>query len=381
MFAGLISALNDLNINVLFFLNQFNSGTMVFVSYIVYLFIIAVLFLSYKKGGKYFLLNLFWAGVLYVFVEGMKQVSNIARPHFSIASLTILSDVSSSMSFPSRHAVFAFFLLCIIPSLIEKRKDAKYIYFTAALAAVFISLSRTILGVHYPSDVLAGAAIGYIFGKMALLFGPDSFSFNYRELKRQIIHFSLGIFILFIMLNFTRAESIVFGFFLMASCLAVEFVYNRKIFPLHLLVNEVKRKKESPVAGALYFLIGSMISLIIFPKTIALICILLLAVGDSFATVFGTHFKTRKLSFPPDKSIGGTVACFLFNFIALLLFFAYNKIYGMKIVLFLFLCALIGTMAELAEIKVKGRRINDNITLPIISGIFVWGIYLLFGFA
>jgi undecaprenyl-diphosphatase len=35
--------------------------------------------------------------------------------------------------------------------------------------AVLIALSRLVLGLHYPSDVLAGAAIGFAIAKAALL--------------------------------------------------------------------------------------------------------------------------------------------------------------------------------------------------------------------
>jgi len=35
--------------------------------------------------------------------------------------------------------------------------------------ALSIALSRVVLGLHYPSDVLAGAAIGFTLAKLSLL--------------------------------------------------------------------------------------------------------------------------------------------------------------------------------------------------------------------
>jgi undecaprenyl-diphosphatase len=61
-------------------------------------------------------------------------------------------------SFPSGHtlhAVMAAIVVCqLIPSL-----AAPFV-----LVAALVAISRVVLGVHYPSDVVAGGAIGAIFG-------------------------------------------------------------------------------------------------------------------------------------------------------------------------------------------------------------------------
>jgi len=59
-------------------------------------------------------------------------------------------------SFPSGHATTAFALAAVLGFLSERW------FYPALLLAAMIGLSRVTLGVHYPSDVLAGAVIGLL---------------------------------------------------------------------------------------------------------------------------------------------------------------------------------------------------------------------------
>ncbi len=378
----IIDFMNNLNIDVLFFLNQFNSVIMCFISDLFYLFIFAVLFLSYKKSIKHLALNSFWLFVLYIFVGNLKILINIPRPCFSFTELNIISQFFyASMSFPSRHATIAFFLLALLPNLLEKRKNANLLYLAGILTAFLISISRIGLGAHYPSDILAGIVLGFVFGKATLLYKPEHFSFNFMELKRQTIHLILGLIMTFVLLTCTKSQSIVFVFLIILILIIAEYIYTNKKFQMHHIIGEMKREQEHAFEGAVYLPLGVLITIIIFPQIIAVIAILLLAVGDSFATIFGMHFKTKKLKFSPNKSVGGSLAGFLFNFIALLLLFNYNEICGIKTMLFLFFCAIAGTIAELIEVKINKKTINDNLSMPSICAIFVLIIYLLFGFS
>lgn len=100
----------------------------------------------------------FYAGILaYVFELGcyllVKNTIRRERPH-DLDGLSALITPSDEFSFPSGHTaaacVFATMLLFFYP-------------FGAPLAyalAVLIGLSRVVLGVHYPSDILAGALLG-----------------------------------------------------------------------------------------------------------------------------------------------------------------------------------------------------------------------------
>ena len=66
-------------------------------------------------------------------------------------------------SFPSGHATTAFALAAVLGFLSERW------FYPALLLAAMIGLSRLTLGVHYPSDVLAGAVVG-LLGAYAVRF-------------------------------------------------------------------------------------------------------------------------------------------------------------------------------------------------------------------
>ena len=80
-----------------------------------------------------------------------------------------------SSSFPSGHAMSAsvvYFTVAYLAARLQRNAQARMLtMMLAALIVVMISVSRVYLGVHYPSDVLAGVTIGLAWAAfcMALL--------------------------------------------------------------------------------------------------------------------------------------------------------------------------------------------------------------------
>lgn len=89
----------------------------------------------------------------------LKNTFERARPEAALR----LVDVSST-SFPSGHAMAAsiFYLTVglVLARAAERRREQTYFLVTAMLLTFLTGFSRVYLGVHYPTDVLAGWAAG-----------------------------------------------------------------------------------------------------------------------------------------------------------------------------------------------------------------------------
>lgn len=83
------------------------------------------------------------------------------RPFEALSDAIVRIPKPASTSFPSGHSTDAFFLASFLAVLYPRLWP---LYYTIAL---LIAFSRVYLGVHYPSDVLAGAVIGAALGALA----------------------------------------------------------------------------------------------------------------------------------------------------------------------------------------------------------------------
>lgn len=85
----------------------------------------------------------------------LKNLVLRARPYDVIAGLTALTGPLGDSSFPSGHTTSS-----IAAGFVMLKGTQHYLGIPAFVLAVLIALSRLYLGVHYPTDVLAGALIG-----------------------------------------------------------------------------------------------------------------------------------------------------------------------------------------------------------------------------
>ncbi|MCS7191182.1 MAG: phosphatase PAP2 family protein [Fimbriimonadales bacterium] len=71
-------------------------------------------------------------------------------------------------SFPSGHTATAFALACWLWLMVRGTRY-RWLGWLGWLLAALVGLSRVYRGVHYPSDVLVGAAIGILWGAIAFI--------------------------------------------------------------------------------------------------------------------------------------------------------------------------------------------------------------------
>lgn len=84
----------------------------------------------------------------------IKSIAARPRPFLTIEGLEVLIKLPQSYSFPSGHACSSFAAAYVLTRECGKKGALAYIL------AVLIALSRPYVGVHYMSDILAGAFVG-----------------------------------------------------------------------------------------------------------------------------------------------------------------------------------------------------------------------------
>lgn len=121
------------------------------------------------------LLLLFITLTARLLVELQKWVFERARPHEEFRLLDI-----SSYAFPSGHAansmITYLMLAYLLPRPGEWRRAAMA---SAVILSILIGMTRVSLGVHWPSDVVAGWSFGLLWFVLAIrLLEPDSAGFR-----------------------------------------------------------------------------------------------------------------------------------------------------------------------------------------------------------
>lgn len=135
------------------------------------IFILSFLPLFLAKKEKKRAAILLWAGlsITYYIVYFLKSGVARPRPFMQLPDVRLLVT-EKSFSFPSGHAVQAF-----MAATVASRYFRGGVLFFAS--AALVAFSRVYIGVHYVSDVLAGALIGILVGYgLAKFFCPPETS-------------------------------------------------------------------------------------------------------------------------------------------------------------------------------------------------------------
>ena len=127
-----------------------------------------ILWLAVLAVAGFLLLDRRYRATVFVLVAVLSgwAVSFALKDLFARSRPTVVPHLMPAhfSSFPSGHSMMAavvyFTLGSLLSSLVERRRLKVYFLTLAAILAVLVGLSRLVLGVHYPTDVVAGWAAG-----------------------------------------------------------------------------------------------------------------------------------------------------------------------------------------------------------------------------
>lgn len=148
-------------------------------------------------------------------------------------------------------------------------------------------------------------------------------------------------------------------FFSIASTFIIIDLARLKIRPLeriflHVAKKLLRVKEYSQPTGTFYFFIGSALTIILFPKQIAIGALFVLVLSDAAAALVGQRFGRYKIW---GKTIEGSMAFFLSAWLILALYFGREPLRHL-------IPALAGTLTELFPFPV-----DDNLSIPLVIGL------------
>ena len=177
------------------------------------------------------------------------------------------------------------------------------------------------------------------------------------EVKRKIVH--LATLIVPVGYALTSEETVILfliPFFL--ALLSVDLLRHlhpgvaslfRKYF-----FGRVLREEEKPTfMGATYFIFSTLLTILLFPKPIAIVSILILIVSDTAAALVGKGIGRVKIF---GKTLEGSAAFLITSLAIVWIYPRLDRISGS-------LAALGATLIEVLPIK-----LNDNLSIPLVAG-------------
>lgn len=183
-----------------------------------------------------------------------------------------------------------------------------------------------------------------------------------KHIERKALHFLFGVFIVLLMISNFYVELILFV--LLIFGIVMSFVLNKfKIPILSFLVHKLSKKNEFPGQGLVIFNLSALIVYLIFPVKIAIASIIILSIIDPIGLLIGLKYGKIKVPFNKNKHIEGriigAILCtiilsFMFNFIAALI------------------TSIFAIIFESLDVNIKKHKVDDNLTVPLISAIVLY---------
>ncbi|EPZ51303.1 phosphatidate cytidylyltransferase-like protein [Bacteriovorax sp. BAL6_X] len=189
------------------------------------------------------------------------------------------------------------------------------------------------------------------------------------HMPRRIFHFSMGLIAGMIYKHFlTHAQAVhILG---VATCvfyileqIRINYPENRlmKLGSRYLLRAEEQLKESASMP----YLMGLLLTILTFPKTITLVAVFTLAVCDPLSAIIGIRFGKTKLK--DNRSLEGTLAFLIATVVIHLMVLLSVYEFNIRIALVTICSSLVVTAVDFMDFK-----IDDNLTIPLSTAGALW---------
>lgn len=184
-----------------------------------------------------------------------------------------------------------------------------------------------------------------------------------REIKRKTIHIT-GLSVPVGILIFGKIYTAVMIAVALAAALALEAGRLRGRISLP----AVRDHEQDKVAGYIYYIFGSLVTVILFRPMIAMTAMLMLSLGDAVSGIVGSvlmnanvRARNERWRYKPFPIVASMfLACLAIGYLSSGITRLPWEVY--------FLGAAGATVADSMALFVRNRGLDDNLTIPIFSG-------------
>lgn len=197
---------------------------------------------------------------------------------------------------------------------------------------------------------------------------------------RRLFHFGCGALVALLYKNLFTHSQVVYllGFI---ACIVYIFEQVRVNYPelaskfnvysKYLLRAEEQLKESAQVP----YLMALLLTILSFPKPVALTAIFTLAIADPLSAIIGIKFGRTKIV--SHKSLEGSLAFWLATFLSVYVGFAFILDHGHSWWAIIGLGVAVSTMAS--GFEMLPLKIDDNLTIPLFTAIVTWAWALIIG--
>jgi len=135
----------------------------------------------------------------------------------------------------------------------------------------------------------------------------------------------------------------------------------------------IRQNEAHSFSGVSYLLIGTAIIVLLFPPQVATLSLLFVAFGDPISSIFGVMYGKDKIV--GDKSLQGAFAGFLVCGLVAYIYYLVKGLMLERAFLAAMVSGVIGAVSEVFPV----RKLDDNLTFPVISSFLLYMMFHLFG--
>jgi diacylglycerol kinase (CTP) len=189
------------------------------------------------------------------------------------------------------------------------------------------------------------------------------------HILRKLWHITTGSIGIFIFLHSSQSQTFwavlalviaLFGFF-------IDLVRNRYSFLNKMILKTMgplmRRSERNGLSGLPFYALGVSLSLFFYSRNIAIISTMFLVFSDPLSSFFGVLYGKDKIL--PNKSLQGAVAGFFTCYLITLFYTMNTSTIGTHLLVFSIIAGMIGAASEL----ISAFNIDDNLTIPVVSGL------------